>query len=126
MCPDVMPALVIRRRTAYGGDVRRHARSIAFLIAAAQLLLAVPAIATASVAAAPCAGMTESHNDSCPCCPDGVESMKDCLATCTLFAAVPVVVVVSQASISADPVEATFGHFLSTAAPPPLKPPPII
>ena len=110
--------------------MRRLARPLAFLLITAQLLLAVPAVASAHVnrAAAeemPCAGMEMSDDHHCPCCPDGVDSMSDCLASCLLgFAATPVI---SVAHIATTP-DAPFiepARLAETASDPPLKPPPI-
>jgi hypothetical protein len=65
-----------------------------YLIVAAQLLLAVPALSSALVSSAAeavaCGAMApDGHGDHCPCCPDGVTTMADCLASCTLAAAIP-------------------------------------
>ena len=67
---------------------------LVYLVIAAQLLLAVPAMSSAFVASAAqtagCGGMApDSHGDHCPCCPDGVTTMADCLVSCTLAAAIP-------------------------------------
>ena len=58
---------------------RRLARPLAFLVIAAQLLLAVPAMANATVSAFATTEMHCDHMDvhgdtPCPCCPDGASS----------------------------------------------------
>jgi hypothetical protein len=111
--------------------VRRLAKPLTYLIVAVQLLLAVPSMAAAqwpasSHAEMPCDEMPMSAgDDSCPCCPDGVDSMTDCLVSCLLaVAATPAVLVVNILAPTAigftDP-----GHIAGTLAEPPLKPPPI-
>lgn len=111
--------------------MRRYARPLAFLLIAAQLLLAVPAMASARIAQAaapeiPCAGMATAGGDHhCPCCPDGVDSMSDCLASCLLaVAAAPAVSVVHV--IATGPVAFIDpGPPAGNSSDPPLKPPPI-
>ena len=120
---------------AYGRGVRRFlnrwAKAVTLLLIAAQLLLAFPAVSTARAPAssgthAPCDQMVSaSHHDNCPCCPDGAGSMKDCLAMCTLAAALtPSVFVVSVTRAHAA-VLVEFPDSLTTLSEPPLKPPPI-
>jgi hypothetical protein len=96
------------------------------LLIAAQLLLAVPAMASVP-AASPSQDM--AHDGSAchemPCCPDGAESMADCLASCTLIAAVapdisPVHVPTRTADMFVAPSSA-----VASLSEPPLKPPPI-
>jgi len=107
-------------------------KPLAFLLVAAQLLLAVPAMALAQSTWAtadsnPCDEMMGSTtSDECPCCPDGADSMKDCLASCTLAA-----VASSDVPLPARPVASSLrveglpSAPLLSAADPPLKPPPI-
>ena len=110
--------------------MRRLAKPWVLLLAAAQLLLAVPAMASALVSQAaavemPCAGMQMSGDHHCPCCPDGVDSMSDCLAACLLgVAAAPALSVGLPAT---SPVVAFVepARLADTASDPPLKPPPI-
>jgi hypothetical protein len=71
----------------------RWVKPLVFLLVAAQLLLAAPVntfsrvLATDSSSHA-CDTMTPAADPGhCPCCPDGPESMNDCLATCVLGAA---------------------------------------
>lgn len=111
--------------------VRRLTKPLTCLLIAAQLLLAVPAMATASVASAsssqtPCDGMPmPGGDDHCPCCPDGVNSMKGCLASCLLAAIVtPAIVILQIDSLPAEPF-ADIPHTLNAFSDPPLKPPPI-
>jgi hypothetical protein len=115
--------------------LKRMARPVALLVIAAQLLLGLPAMATAQVPAAagtqaPCADMPASHglgakHDGCPCCPDGAGSMKDCLVMCTLAAAVTPSVFVVVVAPSQAPSLVEFPGFLTALSDPPLKPPPI-
>jgi len=100
--------------------VNRLARLLLPLLAIAQLLLAVPALASVHAGAAAAAAC---HH--CPCCPDDASSMKDCLAACTLGAAIApsisVVFVVTQVSA----VTADSSYYVPSLAEQPLKPPPI-
>ena len=119
-----------RLHQAYRRRVSRPARSLVYLLIAAQLLLAVPAAAFSVAAATPstadCAGMPMDHDDDhCPCCPDGVTTTLDCLASCTMAAAVlPSVPVIAQAVLPAAPVSRSLAE-LAAFESPPLKPPPI-
>ena len=113
--------------------MNRRTRFQIYLVVAAQLLLAVPAMssafATSAAHSAACGGMapTQHHDGAghCPCCPDGIATTADCLASCTLAAAIPTVrVVVTPVIFSAapapEPQEIT-SHFDD----PPPEPPPI-
>jgi hypothetical protein len=110
---------------------RKFAKPLAFLVVAAQLLLAVPAMAFAPVAFAtpaemPCDGMpTPASDEPCPCCPDGATSMTDCLVTC-MFSAVTAPTIVFTPAVS-TPAEAIVDlpYTAETLSDPPLKPPPI-
>jgi hypothetical protein len=114
--------------------MRRLAKPVAFLVITAQILLAVPAIAAASVSTAgatemPCDGMPMHEamdgDDPCPCCPDGASSMTDCLVSCMLAAvAAPAITSAHFVTSHAPPyVEIPFtGDSFSS---PPIKPPPI-
>ena len=102
-------------------------KPLAFLFLAMQLLLAIPASAsTQGTQQSACAAMPGMHaNDHCPCCPDGVSSLKDCLASCTLaatMAAVPLTIAVVRSHDVVIPASSTLTTW---AADPPLKPPPI-
>jgi len=101
-----------------------------YLIVAAQLFLAVPAMSSAFVASVAesvsCAEMSPAdHGDHCPCCPDGITTMSDCLVSCTLAAAIPTGWVVT------DPVSLTVAPAPEQPSPashfddPPPEPPPI-
>jgi hypothetical protein len=110
--------------------VTRRTRLQIYVVIAAQLLMAIPAMSSAFVAStlhpAACGGMARAeHGDHCPCCPDGVTTMADCLASCTLAAAIPpVMMVVTPVTLSIAPAPeppAITSHFDD----PPLEPPPI-
>jgi hypothetical protein len=98
-------------------------KPLVLLLVAAQLLLAVPAMAFAQTTSASTSSTT---HDECPCCPEGADSMKDCLASCTLAA-----VASSNVPLPARPSAPSLGVEGSPSAPlasladPPLKPPPI-
>jgi hypothetical protein len=106
------------------GVKRRLLKPLVYLLVAAQLLLAVPAMAAAHGAAG--SATAAMHCDKCPCCPDALDSMKDCLTTCMLGSvAAPgagTVFVVATAHQRVD--SATFTALVSLSDPP-LKPPPI-
>jgi hypothetical protein len=121
------PLLVTPAEPSYLVRVRSLVKPLAFLFLAMQLLLAMPAGASASESpSGACATMAGVHADGhCPCCPDGVSTLKDCLASCTLAATmtsfhVTVPVVRSHAAVIPLPVTPA-----AWAADPPLKPPPI-
>lgn len=110
--------------------LNRLSRPVALLIVAAQLLLAIPSLAHASLAAGsttPCnvIQMSGQHQDGCPCCPDGVSSMKDCLVTCSMAVAVTSAIGSFKVSASHDAPVADVTDPISYLADPPLKPPPI-
>ena len=65
------------------------------------------------------------HHDGCPCCPDGTSSMKDCLAMCSLAAALTPSVLVVPVTPSHSAALVEFADHLTTLSDPPLKPPPI-
>ncbi len=74
----------------------------------------------------PCDDMPmPAGDDSCPCCPDGADSMKDCLASCTLTAAIaPSICVVHVVpSVAEDFVDSSYRA--TALSDPPVKPPPI-
>ena len=102
-------------------------KPLAFLFLATQLLLAVPAGAsTQATHKTPCAAMPGMQSDDpCPCCPDGVASLKDCLASCTLAATIPAFAFTIPVVRSHDVVTPTSTTPTAWAADPPLKPPPI-
>lgn len=113
--------------------MQRLIQPLAFLFLAAQLLLAVPAMASAPAAQGnpPCHEMggmgtsTDTAPDKHPCCPDGMD-MSNCLASCAMGAAASAHIPVLQ--ITAVRVEAQVlpPAFIAVTSPPPLKPPPII
>ncbi len=110
---------------------RKFAKPLAFLVVAAQLLLAVPAMAfapAASTASAemPCDGMPMPAGDEpCPCCPDGAMSMTDCLVSCLLSAATAPTRVLTQAVSTPAEAIVDLPYTAETLSDPPLKPPPI-
>ena len=116
--------------------VHRFNRPLAFLLIAAQLLLATPAFSASVVASAasaathsepPCHGMsgrTSADDPAKPSCCDS-SSMQTCLASCTLGAALVMNISLPAspaARVNAQPAPAAF---VATASTPPLKPPPI-
>lgn len=115
--------------------LNRLAKPVALLVVAAQLLLGVPAMAAVQAPAgaethAPCDAMSHSapvarHDGGCPCCPDESASMKDCLASCSLAAAItPTLFVVAVTPSHTAPLVEYSDH-LSALSDPPVKPPPI-
>jgi hypothetical protein len=129
------PALAVSCARDYVYAVNRWQRILVRVLVVAQLLSVAP-FATAMPAAEhtdamPCAeamNMSSMPADKgdCPCCPDGADSLRDCLASCTLAAvALPDTPVLARAPVPAlrvDAAPSTPLHFLSD---PPLKPPPI-
>jgi hypothetical protein len=111
--------------------VRRHLfKPLVYLLVAAQLLLAVPAMAYSraqSGTSAPCDQMTHmADTQECPCCPDGGMSMSDCLVSCTLAsAAAPVRIDQVRVAAPAQRVDAMPSDAYTSYSAPPLKPPPI-
>ena len=113
------------------GRVRRFSQPLLYVLIAAQLLLAVPAMASTHVGAAashemPCDDrpMPADEHD-CPCCPDGADSMTDCLVACTLAATAAPSLSVAHVAIAAAPPFADDFHSFDTPSDPPLNPPPI-
>jgi hypothetical protein len=113
---------------------KRLFKPLAYALVAAQLLLAVPAMAFSGAtpgpsSSIPCDQMdmaAASANDHCPCCPDGAQAMQDCLASCTLAAAAMPCTYVSTRTVTPPlRVAATPTAPLNTVSDPPLKPPPI-
>lgn len=114
----------------YVRRVRRLTKPLLAILIAAQLLLALPAMASLSSSASagevPCDEMPMAGGgDHCPCCLDGADSMKDCLASCTL--AVAIVASLQIAHVTTAPAQ-TFvepSRMTPCLSDPPLKPPPI-
>jgi len=109
--------------------VSRVANFLVYLVIAAQLLLAVPAMASSFQApasqGADCGDMAMPHDDHCPCCPEGVTTTSDCLAACAMAAAIlPTVEIVTQLVRPVAPQGLSPTELTSTESPP-LKPPPI-
>jgi hypothetical protein len=102
-------------------------KPLVYLLVAAQLLLAVPAIAVAPVDSVACDHTAmASGGDECPCCPDGAHSMSSCLVSCSVGAAsmpthqFAARVLAPSVRVASAPV-APF----NSLSDPPLKPPPI-
>jgi hypothetical protein len=107
--------------------VPRLAKLLIPLLIAAQMLLAVPAMASAPAASSdevPCHEMPMPA-DHCPGCPDGADSMNDCLAACMLAVAITSEFVVVR--VAPHPATEFVDSFNrpSSVFDPPLKPPPI-
>jgi hypothetical protein len=114
--------------------MKHIARPVACVVIAAQLLLAVPAMAHApdpgTNTQAHCDAMVvpataATHDDGCPCCPDGAGSMKDCLVMCSLAVAVTPSLFVSTVTPSQAEPFVELSDYITALADPPLKPPPI-
>jgi len=115
--------------------VTRWHRILIRVLVVAQLLAAAPLVNALPIAdhadAMPCAesmGMTAApaDGDECPCCPDGADSLRDCLASCTLAAtALPVDFMLTRTAAPALRVDAAPFAPLHSRSDPPLKPPPI-
>jgi hypothetical protein len=119
--------------------VKRWNRILVRVLAVAQLLAAVPfanALPAHGADAMPCAGVMDmasmpahaasAHTNDCPCCPDGADSLRDCLASCTLAAvALPAAPVFARVLAPPSRVEAAPSAPLRSLSDPPLKPPPI-
>ena len=115
--------------------VNRWQHILVRVLVVAQLLSAAP-LASAQPAAdradeMPCAEMmdmaaTPADSDECPCCPDGADSLRDCLTSCTLAAvALPDTHVFARTPVPALRVDAAPTAPLRSLSDPPLKPPPI-
>jgi hypothetical protein len=115
--------------------VRRIARLLArpllFVLVAAQLLQAVPVMASPQPSGSshhemPCdQAPPPAGDDPCPCCPDGADSMKDCLASCTLAAAIAPSIFVVRIVSSVSEAFVDSSYRVTALSNPPLKPPPI-
>jgi hypothetical protein len=109
--------------------VKRSIRPLACVLIAAQLLLSAPVVSALTAASAsdamPCAGLMSGDPEPCPCCPDGTESMAQCLSACTAAFVIAVkpsaIVPVSEPSSASAPLFVPLAVF----AEPPIKPPPI-
>jgi hypothetical protein len=109
--------------------VKRLLRPLLYVLIAAQLLLSAPVVSALTAASATnavsCADMRMGDTEPCPCCPEGAESMAQCLSGCT--AAFGFVVAHSgfvsepESSSASAPLFAPLAVF----AEPPIKPPPI-
>jgi hypothetical protein len=110
---------------------RKFAKPLAFLVIAAQLLLAVPATASAPAAAPaaaemPCDGMPmDGGEHPCACCPDGAGSMTDCLVSCLLAAATAPTILFTPARTVPTDSFVDLPYTARSLSDPPLKPPPI-
>jgi hypothetical protein len=110
--------------------VHRIARTILLLFVASQLLLAMPAgagaMADASSAAADCADMPGASGDEhCPCCPEGADTLSDCMSACAAVA-LPTSLPTFAVERSGELMRRTSFEFVTSLADPPLNPPPIV
>jgi len=115
--------------------VNRWHRILVRVLVVAQLLSVAPFASALPAAdhadAMPCAEAMSMSNmsadkDDCPCCPDGADSLRDCLASCTLAAvALPDTPVLARAPVPALRVESGPSAPPHSLSDPPLKPPPI-
>jgi hypothetical protein len=111
--------------------VRSLSKPLIYVLIAAQLLLALPAMASAQTGAAaghemPCDEMPmPAGDDPCPCCPDGTNSMTDCLVACTLAATAAPTILIPQAAAMAAQRIVEIPSYFDTLSDPPIKPPPI-
>ena len=111
--------------------VNRIARTVVYLLVTAQFLLAVPAfantLASATSAAAHCADMLEAAGDEpCPCCPDGADTLSDCMSACAIASALPASLPTLAVDRVVELVRLAPAVFITSLADPPLNPPPII
>jgi hypothetical protein len=109
--------------------VKRFIRPLLYVLIAAQLLLSAPVVSALTAApgssAMPCAGMMIGETEPCPCCPEGSESMAQCLSACTAaFGIVAAHSGVAPAAASSSASAPLFAP-LAVFAEPPIKPPPI-
>lgn len=116
--------------------VNRWKHILVRVLVAAQLLAAAPFVSASpagadhadSSACAEMMGMTAVAADEgdCPCCPDGTDSLRDCLVACTLAAAaLPVTQAFARVTEPSLRVDAPPTAPLLSLSDPPLKPPPI-
>jgi hypothetical protein len=117
--------------------VHRFNRPLAFLLIAAQLLLAMPAFSASVVASAasaatqsqpPCHGLSgraSADDPAEPSCCDS-SSMQTCLASCTLGAAMVMSIPLRTSPAVRVDAQPAPTKFIATASAPPLKPPPIL
>jgi hypothetical protein len=119
---------------------KRLLKPLVYLVAVAQLLLAVPASAVApadpgSTALASAASVSSNceamagmgGSDECPCCPDGVDSMSACLASCSVGAvSAPTHQFAARLFAPSVRVERAPSVPFNSLSDPPLKPPPIV
>jgi hypothetical protein len=105
--------------------VNRWHRILVRVLVVAQLLAAAPLVSALPVAGQ--AGVSlPADSDKCPCCPDGTDSLRDCLVACTLAAlALPDVQILARAAGPSLRVNAAPCAPLQSLSEPPLKPPPI-
>jgi hypothetical protein len=114
--------------------VRRIARllvkPLSCVLVAAQLLLAVPVLASPQAGGShhemPCDQVpAPAGDDTCPCCPDGADSMSDCLASCTFAAAIAPSLSIVHAVPTVSEAFVDSSYRATALSDPPLKPPPI-
>jgi len=97
-------------------------KPLIYWLVALQLLLSAPVVSALTASGTHCA----AFRNHCPCCPDGVVGMADCLSACSAAAAPPPVcnAVIAEVASSEAPAQAV--RRLDTLDEPPLKPPPIL
>jgi hypothetical protein len=109
--------------------VKTFIRPLLYVLIAAQLLLSAPVVSALTAASAsnamPCADMVMGDTEPCPCCPEGTESMAQCLSACA--AAIGCVTAHSGFVSEPEPSSSSAPLFapLAVFAEPPIKPPPI-
>ena len=114
--------------------VSRPFRIVVHILAVAQLLLspvAVSALTTGPATAAsemPCADTMPHADDqrSCPCCPDGANSVAACLSNCAASVGAISSFELPISTLLAMPLPAMPLTQVARIADPPLKPPPIV
>jgi hypothetical protein len=99
-------------------------RILVGVLVVAQLLAAAPFASAQPVTMA--MSNMPADMDDCPCCPAGADSLRDCLAACTLaVAALPEIPIPIRAATPALRIDAALSVAPHSLSEPPLKPPPI-
>ena len=107
---------------------RRLPRSLLYLLAACQLLAApvVSALAAEPASSMHCADMASPEDqDACPCCPEGIANMAQCMANCAAAVAMTLPFQVISPAMEAPQISTTLLVASALRSDPPLKPPPI-
>jgi hypothetical protein len=123
--------------------IRRRFKPLVYVLAAAQLLLAVPAMTAAQEETAASIESASSHcadalpdahpvapdepsssETACPCCPDGITTMAGCASVCaTAVGATPTLPISVTRAATAHASGAAFLPAPAAADPPPNPPP---